>query len=312
MQRKIINKLIPVLTLFILIGFSVSAQKIHISKEKNGFWIIENGEKIFFFQRDLNDSIPTYARNNYLHPVFDLNGNCITEDYPSDHLHQRGIYWAWHQVLLNNKAICDPWELNNFTQKIENIEFSIAKNKNGIFSYTSFWETLDNTADPFLKEQTVITIHPKSKNYRQIDFSIKLLALENNLKIGGADNEKGYSGFSTRIKTNEGTVFTNRDNEIITPQNLPISAGQIIDISNSKEKFGITIISWPQNPDGKQWILRQSKNMQNCSWPGRIPVDISTLEPIVLKYTLLIHRGKRKKIPLYKIIQKINENQNLN
>ena len=298
------NRLISLL-LFLLLTQYALAQRIFLSKEDGGFWIKENNAKVFFFQRKVNDSIPDYARNNYLHPVYDLNGNCITEDFPEDHLHHRGVFWAWHQVLVEGQSVCDPWELKNFTQNIDQIEFKPNENGSGTLSYSSFWHTTEKPEDPFMRENTTITVYPRGLNYRRIDFTIELRALEYNLLLGGSDDVKGYGGFSIRMKTNESTQFTDQFGKKVKPQNEAIEIGPLVDISNKEMKTGVTIISWPQNPGDVKWILRQTKSMQNCAWPGRKPVAISVIQPTVLKYTLIIHKGKQKNIPLERILNEI-------
>lgn len=42
----------------------------------------------------------TYARPrcDYIHPLFDLDGQPLTDDWQKDHPHHRGIYWAWPEV----------------------------------------------------------------------------------------------------------------------------------------------------------------------------------------------------------------------
>jgi hypothetical protein len=288
------------LILFTLVLFSISAgaQKIQLKKEGKGFWFTENEQKIFFFQRQLNDSVPSHSRCNYFHPVYDLNGVCITEDFPSDHLHQRGIYWAWLQIIIDGEQIADGWHLQNFVQEIDEVEFKNTMNGNGVFSYTSYWKNPEKPNDPFMQEQTQVNIYPQQINYRRIDFTIQLRALEHNLQLGGANNEKGYGGFSVRLKTDDNTVFTDIDNKQIIPTELAIASDRIMDISNKENKSGVTIIAWEQNPGETKWILRQQMSAQNAAWPGREPVEISVSQPTVLKYTLIIHKGKRKAIPL--------------
>ena len=51
----------------------------------------------------------TAARSNYFHPLYDLDGTVLTEDFPKDHIHHRGIFWAWHQVRINGKTVQDQW-----------------------------------------------------------------------------------------------------------------------------------------------------------------------------------------------------------
>jgi hypothetical protein len=276
------------------------AQKIHLKKQDGGYWVYENQRKIFFFQREINDSLANYSRNNYFHPVYDLKGRIITEDFPADHPHHRGIFWAWHQILIDGKKICDGWDIDNFSQQIDQLEFNM-NGSNGVFSYSSFWYTLSAPDDPIMREHTKVEIHPREGRYQRLDFTIALSALENNLLLGGSDDAKGYGGFSLRLKTDELTRFTAFNDEAVSPQTNALDAGRWINIVNPAMKNGLTIVVHPDHPDHAQWILRQTGSMQNCAWPGSTPVEIAVNEATVLRYSLLIHNGKLK----HKHIQRI-------
>lgn len=284
-------------------GFEAKAQSIHLQKDANGLWLLENNEKIFFFQKTMNDSIAGYARNNYFHPVYDLNGKVLTEDFPADHPHQRGLFWAWHQILVNGEALCDPWDTKDFFQNIIDVEFWVNESGKGILRYTSFWHSSNFPNDPFLMEKTEVIVHPRTSNYRRIDFKLQFSALENNLFIGGSDDEKGYGGFTLRMKTNAQTQFSSGVEKQITPQNLSVSVGQYVHISNPEQKRGVTIVSSPDNPGEVRWILRQTGSAQNVAWPGRNPIHFKVNEPVQLKYSLFIHKGKPKQVPVDRLLK---------
>src|SRR5262245_20143036 len=78
-----------------------------------GVWLQEGDTKVLFYQRRPKAKDGKFARANYVHPLLDLDGEPLTEDFPADHLHHRGIFWAWHQVLIGDKAIGDPWALKD-------------------------------------------------------------------------------------------------------------------------------------------------------------------------------------------------------
>ena len=44
-----------------------------------------------------------WHRSNYIHPLVNLKGEVVTEDFPEDHPHHRGIFWAWHQAWLHSE-----------------------------------------------------------------------------------------------------------------------------------------------------------------------------------------------------------------
>ena len=35
------------------------------------------------------------TRACYVHPVWDLDGEILTDDFPKDHYHHRGLFWGW-------------------------------------------------------------------------------------------------------------------------------------------------------------------------------------------------------------------------
>jgi hypothetical protein len=298
------NQILLIIILGLFSTVTVGAQNIYMKHNEKGFWIYEGKDKVMFFQRHPNDSIPGMNRSNYFHPVYDLNGNCITEDFPQDHLHHRGIFWAWLQIIVKNENIADTWHLRNFIQEIDQVEFKTNTSGNGELEYSSFWYTKNNTEIPFMLEKTKVKVYQRTRNYRQIDFQIELRALQYELQIGGSPDEKGYGGFSIRMKTDENTFFSGLDNQIIDPQNTAIQAGHYVSISNPHQKSGVSIISHLKNPGTPAWILRQTGSMQNCAWPGSEPVPVSINEPVLLQYSVIIHKGKPKQVPFEKILLK--------
>src|SRR5262249_31147032 len=78
-----------------------------------GVWVKDGDKKVLFYQRQPKSKDGKFTRANYVHPLLDLDGEEITEDFPADHPHHRGIFWAWHQVTIGDKALGDPWALKD-------------------------------------------------------------------------------------------------------------------------------------------------------------------------------------------------------
>jgi hypothetical protein len=264
-----------------------------------------------FYQRDPKNAEGKYERCNYIHPLWGIDGAILTEDFPADHLHHRGIFWAWHQVLIDDKKIGDPWEIKDFEQQVTDIEYSmkeggIAELKTEVLWKSPVWK-IQGEKKPYLKEKTKIIIHPKKSNYRKIDFEIQLLALEENLKIGGSADEKGYSGFSVRMVLPDDVIFSGKEGEI-TPENTAVVSPGYVNVSGSLGKNnssgGIVMVDCPDNPGYPQpWILRKKNSMQNAAFPGNTTIPISTVEPMVLKYSLIVYSGKMSDKNIQKIMK---------
>lgn len=308
------NRFFGILVLTI-VWFSTNAQ-VKMQKEKGGLLFTENNEKVLFYQIENKNQNGEYERCNYIHPLWALDGTVLTEDFPADHLHHRGIFWAWHQVWIGDQRIGDPWEIKDFEQVVTDVEFIAQKGgmavlKTGVDWKSSLWKKAGEKI-PYVKEHAIISIHPKSGNYRKIDFEIRLLALEENLTIGGSQDVKGYSGFSVRMILPEDVTFLGPNGKV-EPQNKAVESPGFINVSGSMlegdKNGGIVILDNPENPGYPQsWILRNKNSMQNAAYPGNKTISVSTQNPLVLKYSLLVYSGKLDEKKIRKIEKQNSEN----
>ncbi|MHC4628835.1 MAG: DUF6807 family protein, partial [Planctomycetota bacterium] len=163
---------------------------------------------------------------------------------------------------------------------------------------------------PFVKERTTITVHRAEDDMRKIDFQIELLALENDMRLGGSEDAKGYGGFSTRIPLPADLAFTGTDGPV-EPTTLSVEAGPWLDFSGDLggkgKTSGLAILCHSSNPGYPQrWILRRRGSCQNVVYPGRDPVRLSREKPLVLRYRLIIHRGNVNDVNLDKLQAEYN------
>jgi hypothetical protein len=283
---------------FLLIGeFSVQGQKFSYKSTNEGVMIKENGENVLFYQKKTKSQEGKFPRANYVHPLYGLDGEILTEDFPADHLHHRGIFWAWHQILLNNQKIADAWDCKNIVWKVRNTNYTI-DNQSFRLDTEVKWQIPKNDsakALDIIQENTQIIVHAKQKNYRIIDFVIVLKPLVYTLSIGGSEDHKGYGGFSLRLKLPENIEFI-ADNQLITPQDTAVYLGNYLtfqgDFSPQKTSY-ITLFCHPVYPLNSQaWILRKKGSMQNAVYPGSQAIPLLPKDKIELRYRLLIHQEK--------------------
>jgi len=288
---------------------------VRIVKTGEGFLFLEGKKKILFYQRKPKSFHGRYSRCNYAHPLYGLDGEILTEDFPSDHRHHRGIFWAWHQVLVGDKRVGDGWIVDNFSWDVYDAKILAGDSncpalKVKVFWKSNLWTNAEGRQKPFVKETTIIRAHPAAGDIRKIDFVISLLALEDGVRIGGADNEKSYGGFSVRIKLPKDIRFTGC-NGTVEPMRIPVEAGPWMDFSGHFQKTsqvsGLAILCHRSLPGYPQpWILRRASSMQNAVYPGRRPVVLSRKKPLVLRYRLIVHRGDARHINLDKLQAQYN------
>lgn len=294
--------LLTSLIVLVIVCCGLTARKANFSfrETPEGVELSEKGEKVFFYQKVPKQSPGNASFNNYLHPVYDLKGNIITEEFPADHYHHRGIFWAWHQLYVDDTNLGDGWMMEGISQDVTELKTTAGK-KFARLDATVMWKSSGwKDGTPFIREETAIIVYPRDENIRKIDFEITLKPLVPGVRLGGSDDEKGYGGFNVRVPLPESTVFTS-DKGPVTPQNLQITAGPWMDFSalhdDSGEKSGVAILCHPSVPNyPAPWILRQRASMQNIVYPGREPVHLD--KPVVLKYRVIFHNGDAAAIDL--------------
>jgi len=274
-----------------------------INESQEGIELLEDDHPVFYYQREPKTAADEFAFNNYLHPLYDLNGDTLTEEFPEDHLHHRGIFWAWHQIHIQDSSVGDGWMMENVSFDVVNTNTTLGADQAKLTLDVLWKSVVYQDGKPFIEEHTSITVHQRESNLRKIDFEIALKALVAGVEIGGSEDEKGYGGFCTRIKMPEGLIFTSA-NGPVTPQEGQVVAGSWMDFSarfdtSRQAERGIAILCHPSTPNyPAPWILRQTGSMQNIVFPGRKRINVSMDEPTVLRYRLIIHNGAASQVDL--------------
>lgn len=283
--------------LVLLLPLEGITQELHSKVTPQGILISEGDQKVLFYQKETKSMDGDYPRANYIHPLYDLQGNAITEDFPEDHKHHRGVFWAWHQVLVQGKPMGDSWECSDFTWEVKEASTEKISEKLQL-QIKTLWSSPDYVINdhqvPFIEENTNVMVHPASDDYRIIDFKISLLAMVDDVQIGGSKDVKGYGGFSARLKLPADVEFTSSGNSI-TPKNEAVQAGRGMQIEghlNPDQKLGVLMVASKLNPKpNNSWILRLKNSMQNPVYPGAELVSVSKDTPTVLKYRMVIYNG---------------------
>lgn len=269
------------------------SQELRFEEKPDGLLLLEEGEPRYFYRTLPKDSLPTFARSNYIHPLYGLDGEVLTEDFPDDHLHHHGIFWAWHQLYVKGKRIADPWLNKGVEWDVIKTKTNISGKKGILYSET-LWRN-KATSEAVIREELEVVFSRHSKDVFGLIFNIKLTPLVEGVSIGGSEDAKGYGGFSARIKLSSDVKFYSEGGEI-EPQNLPVKAGPWINIAGKFEgTTGIVLMGEPDNlPYYQGWILREAGSMQNMAFPGANPITIEQNESLEFRNQILVHRDLNK------------------
>lgn len=273
-------------------------EPVTITRTAEGYLFAEGRDSVLLYRRRAPHPEREHARSHYIHPLYGAGGEVLTEDAPADHLHQHGLFWAWHQVLVGGTRVGDGWIQENVQWDVREVEV-LEEPASAALQAHVFWTSPTYLNDegqpkPFVEETATIRAYPAADGYREIDVVIKLRALADSVRLGGSEDEKGYGGFSARVRLPEDVRFTGPEGPV-TPKQTAVEAGPWVNIAATfagEQSSGLALLQHPSNPDYPQpWILRRAGSMQNAKWPGAAPVRLPRDEPLVLRYRLVVYQG---------------------
>jgi hypothetical protein len=311
-MNNLILSFIPLL-MAVMISCNEDNEKFTFSENEEGVEILENGRPVFFYQRKPKISKGKYVCSNYLHPLYSLDGDTLTEEFPADHPYHRGVYWAWHQHYIGGESIGDGWMMEKIRYDVKDLQTKTDGDVARLDIHTVWRSQEYEDGKPYVDEHTTILVRPAKDTYRIIDFKITLQALIPEVTIGGSDDEKGYGGFCCHIRMPDGLAFTSTTGRV-TPEKLQIKAGPWMDFSapfgKNGEISGLTLLCHKSDPGYPQpWILRQKGSMQNIVFPGRERIPVPVEKPLVLRYRLVVHNGNARGIAIPEIQKDYNSYQ---
>ncbi|MCF7669205.1 MAG: PmoA family protein [Verrucomicrobia bacterium] len=240
----------------------------------------------------LADGVPErYRRACYIHPLYDLDGAPITDDFPEDHFHHRGIWWSWPWMETRGKRVqlwhpSDPPLEQKFLRIVEQ-EISAERAR---IVFENAW-ILDGE-DHVGRELIEMVIYPAKEGTRAIDLRLTFEAVGKPVVIRGEKaNQKGYGGLtfrSTATLAKDAILTTDQGIETEDIVNAPLKWADL-----SSDKRGMAIFVHPAHPSAPvPWLIRISYGgVLNPEYPGNKAVTLDPGKPVTLNYRLFVHRG---------------------
>lgn len=210
----------------------------------------------------------------FVHPLLARGGMELTELYPADHIHHRGLFWAWHQIMIAGRQRADGWLLTGM--RFRSVSSSRARDGAGGTMVTD-WVVGDHAV---LRETARVTALNSG-----VDVALTLTPLVDGLALGGSADDKGYGGISLRLRDPEQMRFES-EGRSIEAKRQAVAAGATMRFSWDAPAVGMPrAVTMRCTVDGRaitQWILRREKSMQNCVWPGATPLAMPKGRPVTL------------------------------
>jgi len=278
---------------FALAAEPSAQERFSLTEADDGLSLSERGRPVFVYRHkeQLAPGVPEkYRRATYIHPLFDLRGKVITDDFPKDHVHHRGLSWTWAHVGVAGE-VYDLWACEGVRQVFENW---IARETGPVCATIGVKNAWWTAQRKIMDEWVWIRAFPANEYGRAIDVLLTLKALEP-IELSGR-KEKGYSGFGLRYGPRQTTIITTPQGiEAVDSDLKPLPwADETGNFGGSALLSGAAIFQHSGNPRCPAgWCLRHY-GFIGVSWPG---VEVIHLEPgkaLTLRFRVWVHDGDAK------------------
>ncbi len=230
------------------------------------------------------------ARSTYIHPLYGLDGEVLTDDFPGDHPHHRGLFWAWPHVRVGTNHH-DLWMLQGVRQQFGRW---LARKPDlegaAVLGVENGWYVGDRQV---MSEQAWFRVHTVQGDTRAIDVELTWVPANEDITLSGAEG-KSYGGLTLRYAPRTNTVITTPLGQ--SPQDLAMTRLPWADLSaqfQGSDRFsGAAILISPKHPDFPPTWLTRHYGCLCVGWPGVQERTFRPGEPIRCAYRVLIHRGR--------------------
>jgi hypothetical protein len=236
---------------------------------------------------------PAYDRGDYVHPAFGPAGEVLTDDFPKDHPHHRGLFWSWPRVVVGAETY-DPWALVDSRQWPCSLKLGATGTISASLEAEFVWRT--EKGMDFVKELFTLRTYRPIGTTRLIDCEIRLWAASDaETKFGGRlDGKKGYGGLNFRFppRSEAGLVM---DGEKITAESVDQKPARWSDLSaifpGAKKRSGVTVCGHPRNPAWPERWCNRYYGILGTASPGLDLLTLTRDNPIVFRYRIVVHEG---------------------
>jgi hypothetical protein len=229
----------------------------------------------------------SYERGDYISPLYGPDGEALTDDYPKDHPHHRGVWWSW-PVTRWKKEVFDIWAVVGVHARPVAMRRVQAGPVLAVLQPESVWKWRDR--EPIVREDVVIRAFRQAGSSRTVDVEVRLTALADGVAIGGRPHA-GYGGFSLRAAPcKERKITAHTDPAGASPRRAWLDYSGIF--AGGKGPAGVTIFEHVTNPDYPNPL--QQYPACNCvmpAYPAQREVPLPKGKTLVLRHRLWIHPG---------------------
>jgi hypothetical protein len=232
------------------------------------------------------------SRACYIHPLWGLNGEVLTDDFPKDHYHHHGVFWAWPHVEIGTGPDAeqhDLWMYKKIAQKFVGWLGRDAGPLAGVLGVENGWFVGDRKV---MIERVWIEVARSTAGKRAIDLDFTWIPVDRPITLRGAEG-KSYGGLTIRF-----AVKNEKDSTVTVPagsaaKDLPETPLPWADLTykfaGERQPSGAAIFIPRDHPDFPPTWLTRHYGPLCVGWPGVNGRAFQPGKPIHLHYRIWIH-----------------------
>ncbi len=252
----------------------------------------EAGQPVFVYNagpRLANSAPADRERCCYVFPAYTPGGISPLDDFPKDHWHHHGLFWAWPDVEYDGKRY-DLWMYKGIRHTPVSAANVTSTQTSAELRTANAWTAGERR---IVTEDVSIVARPARGRSRELVFTLTWRALDKPVTLRGSQEKgKSYGGFSARFAEREGTVLRTDNGLLPKDDDLTAYAWAELEAAYQGKRATLRITPDPSNPHfPHQWCLR-SYGFLGASFPGRTgEIEGFTLEPgkpLTLRFTVTL------------------------
>jgi hypothetical protein len=256
--------------------------------------------------KDLDGKADPNAVLGFIHPLYNLDGEILTQNAPKDHLHHRGLFWAWPRLKRGEKLLGNWWERKDVRYHLGRIVRRTEGPILATMTAEGFWDyQTKEMVQPERVVREVVTVRLFSDaltaagNYQILDVDLGFYGLVDGLAMAGTETlKKGYGGLTWRWPRPEAVRIIADGKELkkdgLLYHALWADASGDFPKATRGGRSGVAILTSPSHPGSPPPWLFRFYGVLNVSYPGLEFIPLHRDKPLHLSYRLILHRGDAK------------------
>jgi hypothetical protein len=267
--------------------------------------LTEDGKPVFSYNHGTitDESVPENDHRRrcgcYIHPLWGLNGEILTDAFPPDHYHHQGIFWRWKTVEVDGRNY-SHWVYDGIETRFVKWLERRTDATTAELAVENGWFVGDTKV---MVERVSMRARRSDGQARSLDIRLTLIPGDKPVTLTGAKG-KSYGGLTARfdawprtdvvVRAPGATVQDEGRTGLAAKGDLAETPLPWADFASQfpggAHRSGAAVFIHPSHPDYPPTWLTRCYGAMCVGWPGVKSQTLEPGKPVVLRYRIWIHK----------------------